>query len=469
METDLHSEDSVQDLHNHAVRNRVARDHLIQILGLGVPYPLRDLRLKYPGIVAVEQDTRIMIIGGQTGVTYRLCDAEGNELIPSYEVKPTGVEGFAGVALPTPKITKDVTFSIMAVREDAARSVLLETYLNELVAIEVGLDQRLSVSFAPLSERGQIVRNDQLFVNYAETSITIAVSLSQEGVTYQLFGGAKDDENVTPLSDPVLGTGAKMLLTLKSDVKLVEDTVIKIMARRKTGDQDMSVFLDARPSVKVRPDPTVAVSIDSPIVDYKGTPKFALTRFQVSVDYELYQRAVTPSEYVGGVVHVQSRELSGYVRVGAFAGGTIASGNLTEDTVFIVTATKIENRETLQLDQSVAVLVRPSPDPEVRAERSPISTGTSGMVLVNNTQKGVEYQLLNEDNTSFGTPGYDYRDRGLGTTRLGIDFGVDTVGEKPVSLPTPALDKKTTFKVRATTIYARQSTDLKETVTIDVS
>jgi hypothetical protein len=168
------------------------------------------------------------------------------------------------------------------------------------------------------------------------------------------------------------------------------------------------------------------------------------------------------------VVHVQSRELYGYVKVGAFTGGTITSRNLTEDFLIIVTATK-ENGETLQLDQTVAVLVRPSRDPGVRAERSPISTGTSGMVLVNNTFKGVEYQLLNEDNTSFGSPGYDYRDRGVGTARLGIDFGVDTVGEGPVSLPTPVLNKKTTFKVRATTIYARQSAELKEKVSIDVS
>jgi hypothetical protein len=459
MELDLQSADGAQD--DDTLRNRVARDRLVLILGLGVPYPLRDLRLVYPRMVAVDQDTRITIIGGQTGVNYRLCDAEGNELIPSYEVKPTGSEGFDEVTLPTPKITKDVTFSIMAVREDAVRGVLLETYLNELVAIEVGLDQRLTVSFEP--------GNGQLVVNYAETSVTISVALSQEGVTYQIFGGTKDDENVEPLSDPVLGTGTKIRLTLKSGVKLVEDTVIKIKARRKTAGKDMSVFLDARLSVNVRPDPTVAVSVDLPVVDYKGTPKFTLTRFQASAAYELYQRAVTPSEYVGGGVQVQSRELSGYVKVGAFTGGTIASGNLTEDTVFIVTATKIQNRETLQLNQSVAVLVRPNPDPEVRAERSPILTGTSGMVLVNNTQKGVEYQLLNEDNTLFGSPGFDYRDRGVGTTRLGIDFGVDTDGGKPVSLPTPALTKKTTFKVRATTIYAHQSSDLRETVSIDVS
>jgi hypothetical protein len=464
METDSHSENGVQDLYDHTLRNRVARDHLILILGLGVPYPLRDLRLVYPGVVAMEQDTRITIIGGQTGVTYRLCDAEGNELTPPREVKPSGSERVDGVTLPTPKITKDVTFSIMAVREDTDRRVLLETYLNELVAIEVGLDQRLSVSFEPQSQRGQIARNGRLVVDYAETSVTIAVALSQEGVTYQLF------ENVTPLSDPVLGTGAKILLTLKSDVKLVEDTVIKIKARRQTGDKDMWVFLDARLSVNVRPDPTVVVSVDSPVVDYKGTPEFTLTRFQASAAYDLYQRAVTPSEYVGGAVHVQSRELSGYVKMGTFTGGTITSANLTEDSLFIVTATKIANgAETLQVDQSVVVLVRPSPDPEVRAERSPISTGTSGMVLVNNTFKGVEYQLLNEDNTSIGSPGFDYRDRGVGTTRLGIDFGVDTVGEKPILLPTPALNKKTTFKVRATTIYGRQSAELKETVSIDVS
>jgi len=447
-------------LHNHTVRNRVARDRLTLILGLGVPYPLRDLRLVYPGVVAMEQDTRIKIIGGQTGVTYRLCDAEGNE-IPSYEVKPSGSEGIDGVILPTPKITNDVTFSIMAVREDVG--VLLETYLNKLVTIEVGLDQRLSVSFEPQSQRGQIVRNGRLVVDYAETSVTIAVALSQEGVTYQLVGGVEGDENVPPLSDPVPGTGEKILLTFKSDVKLVEDTVIKIKARRK----DMSVYLDAKLSVNVRPDPSVVVSVDLPVVDYRGTPKFTLTRFQASAAYDLYQHAVTRSENVGGRF---SRELSEYVKVGAFTEGTITSGHLTEDiVVFIVTATKIATLETLQLNDPVIVLVRPSPDPEVRAERSPISTGTSGMVLVNNTQKGVEYQLLMEDNTSFGSPGYDYRDRDVGTTRVGIDFGVGTVGEKPVSLPTPALNKKTTFKVRATTIYGRQSTDLRETISIDVS
>jgi len=466
-ETDANIGDGFQDARNSTVRNRTARDRLVLILGIGVPYPLRDLRLVYPEIVAVDQDTKITIFGGQSGVLYRLCDAEGNELTPSYEVKRNGSEGEDGVVLPTPKITKDVTFSIMAVREDADQKVLLETYLNELVAIEVGLNQRLALTFQP--QRNQIARNGELVVDYGEKSVTIAVTDSQAGVTYQFFKDTGDNENGESLSDPVLGTGAMILLTLKSDAKLVEDTAIKTKARRKTADHDSSVFLDTRLSISVRPDPTVEVSVDMPIVDYKGTPKFTLTRFQATATYELYQRGITPSEYVGDAIRVQSRDLSGFVKAAAFAEGTVTTGNLTEDTLFIVTSTKINNRETLQLNQFVAVLVRPSPDPEVRAERSPILAGTSGMVLVNNTQKGVEYQLLNVDNTSVGSPGFDYTDRGVGTTRVGVDFGVDTVGEKSVLLPTAALEKQTTFKVRATSIYGHQSTDLRETVNIDVT
>jgi hypothetical protein len=468
METDANiGDDGFQDARDAMVLNRAARDRLVLILGIGVPYPLRDLRLEYPEIVAVDQDTKIKIMGGQTGVVYRLCDSEGNELIPSYEVKPDGSEGEGGVMLATPKITKDITFSIMAVREDADLGVILETYLNELVAIEVGLNQRLALTFRP--QGNQIARNGQLVVDYGEKSITIAVADSQEGVTYQVFEDTGDNENGKSLSDPVLGKGTMILLTLKSGATLVEDTAIKVKASRKHADQDSWVFLDTRLSISVRPDPTVGVSVDFPIVDYKGTPKFTLTRFQATATYELYQRGIIPSEYAGDAIRVQSRELSGFVKVAAFVGGTVTSGNLTEDSLFNVTATKINNGETLQLNQFIAVFVRPSPDPEVRAERSPILAGTSGMVLVNNPQKGVEYQLLNVDNTSVGSPGFHYTDRGVGTTRVGVDFGVDTAGEKSVLLPTAALDKQTTFKVRATSIYAHQSTELRETVSIDVT
>src|SRR5258708_12748489 len=147
METDANIGDGFQDARNGMVRNRAARDRLVLILGIGVPYPLRDLRLVYPEIVAVDQDTKINIFGGQTGVLYRLCDSEGNELIPSYEVKPDGSEREGGVILPTPKITKDITFSIMAVRKAPAQSVLLEPYLNYSVAIPCCFNHELPLTY----------------------------------------------------------------------------------------------------------------------------------------------------------------------------------------------------------------------------------------------------------------------------------------------------------------------------------
>jgi hypothetical protein len=47
-ETDANIGDGFQDASNRMVRNRTARDRLVLILGIGVPYPLRDLRLVYP-------------------------------------------------------------------------------------------------------------------------------------------------------------------------------------------------------------------------------------------------------------------------------------------------------------------------------------------------------------------------------------------------------------------------------------
>ena len=67
---------------------------------------------------------------------------------------------------------------------------------------------------------------------------------------------------------------------------------------------------------------------------------------------------------------------------------------LVEDTLFVVQATKSENRETLQLNQAVVVLVRPRSDPKMTAQDSLVAQGTAGTVQISNTQRGVRYQLL---------------------------------------------------------------------------
>ncbi len=59
---------------------RGARDILAGLLGLGVPYPLRDLLLDYAADVPHDLSTDILVRGAQSGVVYQLCTEEGAPL-----------------------------------------------------------------------------------------------------------------------------------------------------------------------------------------------------------------------------------------------------------------------------------------------------------------------------------------------------------------------------------------------------
>src|SRR5262249_12334175 len=160
-------------------------------------------------------------------------------------------------------------------------------------------------------------------------------------------------------------------------------------------------------------------------------PKLTLTGFQPSSTYTLYSRRLVPADYhaikalgdlevangEGGKIFLQPPDKitdwdnpAGFVKLDDFAAvsGQISPTPLVEDTLFIVRATKVENRETLQLTQAVVVLVRPRSDPTVTARDSVIASGANGTVEVRNTQKGVRYQLLKEDKTPVAAPGYHW-------------------------------------------------------------
>ncbi|PON14028.1 hypothetical protein C2W62_31260 [Candidatus Entotheonella serta] len=67
---------------------RDPRDRMIDILGLGRPYPFRDLILRAPPVVAKDLTTQILIEGAQAGVSYQLCDEEGNPIYNKADRKP---------------------------------------------------------------------------------------------------------------------------------------------------------------------------------------------------------------------------------------------------------------------------------------------------------------------------------------------------------------------------------------------
>ena len=441
------------------------------------------------------QPINIKIGGAETGVRYRLCDAEGNELGGTpYEVLPTGAEGDEGVVLTGSSITQDVSFTIMAVRDTP--SILLETYLNQVVEVMVGIDKSLDAAFAPDMAWNQVAKdeNHKLFVDYGEQNVEIKLQDSQEGVTYQLFEENADHTEGALLSDtPVkgLGLGTPISLLLKSGTVLKEDTGIKIKATRGSDSADLVVRL----TVQVRPNPAVGVQADPLILDHGTATKLTLTGFQPSAAYTLYSRLLALADYhianvngdlniangEGGEIFVQSParitnwdDPSGFVKLGDFvaASGPSPLIPLLTETLFIVRATKTENRETLQLNQAVVVLVRPKPDPTVTARDSVIALGAVGTVEVRNTQKGVRYQLMKEDKTPVGAPGYHWEDRGVEAMRLEVDFVVgqnEPEGAGGVLwLPTGPLTEKTTFSVMATKVITGVTKPLDGTVVIDI-
>jgi hypothetical protein len=390
----------------------------------------------------------------------------------------------------------------MAVRDNSP-SILLETYLNQVVEVMVGIDKSLGAAFAPDMTRNQVARDEdhKLFVDYGEQNVEIKLKDSQEGVTYQLFEEKADHTEGALLSDtPVkgLGLGTPISLVLKSGTVLKEDTSIKIKATRGSESADLVVRL----TVQVRPNPAVSVQADSPIVDDNVAPKLTLIKneFQTSVTYTLYSRSLVSTDYhqtkSGDDLEVKNGEVqngkdvtifvkpparitnwddpSGFVKLGNFVAASRRGPlvPLLTETLFVVRATKTENRETLQLNQAVVVLVRPKPDPTVTARDSVIALDAVGTVEVRNTQKGVRYQLMKEDKTPVATPGYHWEDRGVEAMRLELDFVVgqnEPEGAGGVLwLPTGPLTEKTTFGVMATKVITGVTKPLDSTVVIDI-
>jgi hypothetical protein len=466
---------------------RDARDRMVQVLGIGFPYPLRDVKLTFPSIVTFGYPAVIEILGGQANVLYQLCDEDGN----AYSENGTGFEVLAKAGQPillqTPAIQKDITFTILAIRDVPDQNIHLETYLNQVVSIKAGIDTKLPVVFQPAA--GQTVGQNLVFINYADP-VSVTISGSQEGVSYKLVTGPK--ENQETLSDPKKGTTSD--ITLRSNRGFMEDTAIHILAYRTT-NWHISALLDTGLSILVRPDPALTVNLSDSIVNYRAASRLTITAPQASAVYRIYKRDLLPAEYLtaptpdnlavktdeGRQVLVKApgkvmdwNNPDGFVLLDDFKdlnGALSAStGSLLEDMLLIVQAEKIVNHARLQLNQVYVVLVRPDPAPTVSADQLQVPAGEAGLVLVNNTQKGVGYQLrLDTDNTPVNPPGYHLGDRGIETIRLEVDFIVEDQGNPVLLLPAGAITNTTTFNVLAIKTLTGVSAQLNDKVTLDTS
>ena len=475
--------DWLENIRVGGIKLRAARDRVVQLLGLGLPYPLRDLNLLYPPMIAFDQSATIQIEDGQIGVLYQLCDEDGNPIVVNgnrFEVRPQASGADEKVLLSTPQIHKDITFTILAIREGGDPLMRLEVYLNQAVSLKSGIDPNLLVTFQPMGN--QIVSGNQIITDY-ESQVTIRVEKSQEGISYELVTGTEG--NRTTLSAPQKGNTD--VITLTSTVNFTADTPLNILAYR-TANRRVASLLNTNLSVKVRPNPAVAITLQPLIIDYGTEATLSLSGHQATASYQLYKRELKPADYLAetsaGNIEIHTDEArhvfikapenitdwevaNGFVPVAEFTENSgilsISTGPLPEDTLFIVRATKSENGQSLQLDQAVVVLVRP--------DRSPIVTVSSTqaeMIEISNTQKGVAYQLRAGD-VLVNPPGYHVTDRGVNTTRLEVDFVVEGQGDPVLLMPTGPITETTTFNVLASKIFTGLSAQLKDTATLEVA
>jgi hypothetical protein len=472
------------------VQLRDARDRLLKLLRLGQPWPLRDLQLDYPPIVAYNTPATIKILGAQCDVTYQLCDEDGNPLAGSAPVPaslPSQWQAAGQLLLKTPAISKDITFTILAARESGTALGLLETWLLPAVEIQAGIDTTLLARFA--AQSGQVAQGADLISNY-DDKITVTVELSQEGISYKLVANGVD------VSNPVKGN--KGSINLLSSQSFREDTTLTIRAYR-TANYRESAMLDVSLLLWVRPNPALALQSDQTILNYRSAANLTIAAAQDSVEYRLYRRTLGRTDYRADgssgallISNGEGRQIAvqppvpvtdwanpnGFALVGVFANsaGTarISSGNLAEDTLLIVQAIKLSRRDEtqlqLQLAQSVALLVRPNPGVAVGVAAASVASGSEGMVILSGTQNGVSYQLRGEgDNHLINPPGYHVANRAVETMRLEVDWVVEGQIDNRLLLPTGALTQAGSFNILAQKTQTGVSAPLTAKATIGIS
>lgn len=410
------------------------------------------------------------------------------------------------VQIKTPEITEDRTFHILARKKNIAEADQIEEYLLHAVAIRVGIDIFPSVQILKpgtnlVSEKVTSVIIDFNQTELTNTPLKIRIQQSQEGINYQLFElteSGKRIERSAVVGGGTQGEGAEMRIELETTGAFKEDTILVVRAFRDAKNKDkenplLAADLNDKLNIVVRPDSDLNLSFAAEKIPYNGSTSINLSKVQKSVDYQLFGRRVELSEYLpNGTLQIEDvKSIVNLAPIGAPQSGehgetlSFETGVQPEDAVFVVQATKNNqpNGETLRLKKGLVLLVEPSPLPSVAAAGDIISSGEEAAIVLENTQKGVKYQLQAGTKT-IGEPGYHLSERAIGGIdqrrefgmRLETDFKIGTENDNAATLyhdgklilPTGQLKRTTNFKVTAIKSYTGLETELSETVKITI-
>jgi hypothetical protein len=366
----------------------------------------------------------------------------------------------------------------------------MKGYLHESATVKVGLDLALQARItnaARLVVENQTAGDSSPYIIDYAGVIKVEVMNSQEGVVYKLV--SIEDENQGQTGNEIIvsergirGDLSDIVLTSKP---IHEDVDIRIRAT-KTFDPsenrpEESALLEAILPLRVRANPGLDISTTSDISDYDASVKIRISNSQLSASYQVYIGEIADQDYIHPVnfndqlyrVHTAGQPevqiltpFSEVVEVtvsqdhtvlvsppdrthpwktpqGFSAWGTAQLGNggdiefsidnLKNDKLVIVQAEKLHRANpvppiptAVQMEQSIAILVRPNPEPALTLEMI-----SADELILSDGQPGVFYTLFLQPNgDELGLPAYFHKadmddetcNKGLGQINLEVDF-----------------------------------------------
>ena len=465
------------------IQLRDARDRLIDLLGIGETYPLRDLAVHDEQLtVAFNTVAKIPIDNSQQGVSYELYDhdmpverTQNDAKGPGQPIVANG--NGATVLLETYKIQDDITFQIYARKAASGRSA----YLHQTATVKVGLDLSLSSRILDVSPLDPTLKEPAdtapRLIDYG-AAVNVEIDHSQEGVDYRLVYLDDGKEIALSVADV---RGDLHSITLKTQPNY-GDLDIRIRAIKTFDPSEnrppQTDLLEVVLPLKVRANPALPVTAKpASIIEFKQLATLTVANTQESTKYRLFIHTIRDRDFVhtaapdGDLVKVPvENELAvqirapllgpiwtipaGYTALGDFQPGnggdlTFALPPLGDDSLLIVQAQKDHQADQVipsftPLAQVTAILVRPDPALPLRmrvvlsaAEGHP---ATDGELQLFDGQPGVFYHLRTDPKgADLGLPAYFHKhddddpslNKGVGKLAAELDFVI----ARSLSLP----------------------------------
>lgn len=480
---------------------RDARDRMIELLQVGLPWPLRDIPLPVELVVTQGLSGEITLAFSQPGVRYELWDKDSQApLQPPVAAEGTGQP----LKLSTPTILGDRTFRVRAVKVDAVPPVgERATWLRSEIRVIEGINTSLVPVFhdLPRVSPGAPAAFTACLCDHGAT-VQVDIPSSQNGITYDLVDRVDQAAGVDQQQSRSVGVNGNGGTITLAYPFAAEDRDLQVRARRTvpTGSGVQVDLLTTILPLRVRADLSVPLTVVAPVLNpgESGTLQVGsgMTKAQQGVTYQLWSRRIADEEFItnpfqpppaaaqpslevnadGRTVRVAPPPPAADPEALAALGFTpltasqVGNANLlsfdlgpsSSDTTWLALASKNHRLDpldgptpafgtsTVQLEQAGVLLVRPDPGVLLTLVRWQ-QDASSGLWQLQGGEPGV-YYLFSLDGSPLGLEAYrhqlDARDpaiaRGLERLRVEVDLAIaaDPLPSAPriKGLPTPLLE-----------------------------